>query len=194
MTTAINPGCTCGAANFGPGAAHMEGCYVLLLKEAEAVTDAPVRQVGTQPVNPSAPADELYAPEPTTQRRRTKVEPPPLEDQEYTNIMFIPNMRAVEIDAYHPTGLPTIVRAGTLTGELVNRREHEGKKGLMWFCDLKIESKDSHLNGVEGSFIMGTILKQLLENVPLGTTVEISRKSDGGSNGKLHMYEVYVLD
>ena len=42
MTTAINPGCTCGAANFGPGAAHMEGCYVLLLKEAEAVQGVPV--------------------------------------------------------------------------------------------------------------------------------------------------------
>ena len=32
MTTAINPGCTCGAHNFGPGAAHVEGCYVLLQK------------------------------------------------------------------------------------------------------------------------------------------------------------------
>ena len=87
MTTAINPGCTCGAANFGPGAAHMENCYISLAKEAEAVQGVPVRDLGheavqiaaahlaaanaRQPVNPPAPADELYAPEPTPQRRRT---------------------------------------------------------------------------------------------------------------------------
>ena len=51
---------------------------------------------------------------------------------EYTNIMFIPKRIRHESrrnwPEYHPSGLPTIVRAGTLTGELVNRREQEGKK------------------------------------------------------------------
>ena len=83
MTTAINPGCTCGAANFGPGAAHMENCYISLAKEADAVQGVPVRDLAQeavqiaaaqQPVNPPAPADELYAPEP--QRRRQAVADP----------------------------------------------------------------------------------------------------------------------
>ena len=57
----------------------MENCYISLAKEADAVQGVPVRQVGsitaaspqltgTQPVNPPAPADELYAP---AERQRT---------------------------------------------------------------------------------------------------------------------------
>ena len=68
MSTAINPGCTCGAANFGPGAAHMENCYISLAKEADAVQGVPVQQVGSNPVNPPAPADDLYPP---AERQRT---------------------------------------------------------------------------------------------------------------------------
>ena len=73
MTTAINPGCTCGAANFGPGAAHMENCYVYPWQKRQRPSRVSLcRQVGSNPVNPPAPADDLYAPaEPATQRRRT---------------------------------------------------------------------------------------------------------------------------
>ena len=53
MTTAINPGCTCGAANFGPGAAHMENCYISLAKEADAVQGVPGAAGGQQSGQPA---------------------------------------------------------------------------------------------------------------------------------------------
>ena len=41
-------GCTCGAAEFGrPDVPHKEvHCYISLAKDAEAVVDAPVRDLG----------------------------------------------------------------------------------------------------------------------------------------------------
>ena len=176
MTDQEQRECNCGAVRFGPAAAHLPECYVMLAADAEAVQGVPVRDLST------------------SGRKRTQVEPTAPEDAEYTNITFIPNMRAVEVDGYHASGLPTIIRAGTLTGELLDRRSIEGKNGLMWFADIKLESDEPTLNGVEASFIAGTILKQLLDKVSLGSIIEVTRKPDGGSNGKLHMYEVYVLD
>ena len=150
--TVENPECSCGAVNYGPAAAHQEQCYIMLAKDAGGVQGVPVRDLGAS----------------GGRKRTLVVEPTAPEDAEYTNIQFIPNMRAVEVDGYHASGLPTIVRAGTLTGELLDRRSIEGKNGLMWFADIKLESDEPTLNGVEASFIAGTILKQLLDKVRTG--------------------------
>ena len=211
MTTAINPGCTCGAANFGPGAAHMENCYVMLAKEAEAVQGVPVRDLGReqqtitandvatvsavqlagqQPVNPPAPADDLYAPEPAPQRRRTAVPLPPASEMEYTNIEWVEGL-AAQITEIHVDGTPGMIKTGSMIGKLTNIRPHDGKNGLMHFGDITIEWPGTELDGVGASFIMPTILKALLDKVPLNSNVEIIRK---GKIGKAFGFEVYVLD
>ena len=61
----------------------------------------------------------------------------------------------------------------------------------MYFGDITIESENPELNQVGGSFSMPTILRALLDQVSLGTTVEIIRK---GKIGKAFGFEVYVLD
>ena len=192
MTTATNPGCTCGAHNFGPGAAHMENCYISLAKEAEAVEGVPVRQVGTQPVNPPAPADELYAPaEPALQRRRTAVPLPPASEMEYSRIEWVEGLPVAQITEIYATGVPAMIKTGTIIGKLTNKRDFEGSNGLMYFGDITIESENPDLNGVGASFTMPTILKALMDQVPLDSNVEIVRK---GKIGKAFGFEVYVLD
>ena len=205
MTTASNPGCTCGAANFGPGAAHLENCYISLAKEAEAVEGVPVQQVGSNPVNPPAPADDLYAPEPVNQtitlpsanvpaqppaRKRTAVPLPPASEMDYTNIEWVEGL-AAQITEIHADGTPAMIKTGSMIGKLTNRREHDGKNGLMYFGDITIEWPETELDGVGASFIMPTILKALLDKVVLDSSVEIIRK---GKVGKAFGFEVYVLD
>ena len=93
--TVQNPECSCpsGAAiAAGFDVPHKTECYIELAKDAEAVQGVPMRdlsqeavemaaaraiaktnaEMSGQPVNPPAPADDLYAPaEPAPQRRRT---------------------------------------------------------------------------------------------------------------------------
>ena len=69
MTTVQDPGCTCGAAEFGPDVPHKEVCYISLAKDAEAVVGAPVRDLGA-----------------SGGRKRTQVPLPPAEEMEYTRI------------------------------------------------------------------------------------------------------------
>ena len=200
MTTAINPGCTCGAHNFGPGAVHLENCYISLAKEAEAVQGVPVRQVGSianghggirQPENPPAPADELYAPEPPPQRRRTAVPLPPASEMEYSRIEWVEGLPVAQITEIYATGVPAMIKTGTIIGKLTNKRDFEGANGLMYFGDITIESENPDLNGVGASFSMPTILKALMDQVALDSNVEIVRK---GKIGKAFGFEVYVLD
>ena len=196
MTIATNPGCTCGAANFGPGAAHMENCYVSLAADAEAVQGVPVRQVGSQPVqptNPPAPADVLYAPEPepAPQRRRQAVPLPPASEMEYTRIDWVEGLPVAQITELHATGVPAMIKAGTIIGKLTNTREWPAENGKMYFGDITIESENPELNGIGASFTMPTILKALIDQVKLDSTVEIIRK---GKIGKAFGFEVYVLD
>ena len=209
MTTATNPGCTCGAYNFGPGAAHMENCYISLAKEAEAVEGVPVRDLAQeavqravatiaaagqpvrQPVNPSAPADDLYAPEPRPQRRRTAVPLPPASEMEYTRIDWVEGLPVAQITELHATGVPAMIKAGTIIGKLTNTRDFEGQNGMMYFGDITIESENPELHGIGASFTMPTILKALMDQVALDSNVEIVRK---GKIGKAFGFEVYVLD
>ena len=209
MTTAINPGCTCGAAEasikFEMQVDHQVHCYISLAKEAEAVTDVPVRQVGSNPVNPPAPADELYAPAPVNQtitlpsanvpaqppaRKRTAVPLPPATEMEYTNIEWVEGL-ATQITEVHASGVPHMIKTGTITGKLTNIRPHDGKNGLMYFGDIIIEWPGTELDGIGASFSTPTILKALLDAVPLDSSVEIIRK---GKIGKAFGFEVYVLD
>ena len=191
MTTASNPGCTCGAHSFGPGAAHLEHCYISLAKEAEAVQGVPVRQVGNNPVNPPAPADDLYASEPTPQRRRTAVPLPPASEMEYSRIEWVEGLPAPQITEIYATGVPAMIKTGTIIGKLTNKRDFEGANGLMYFGDITIESENPDLNGVGASFSMPTILKALMDQVALDSNVEIVRK---GKIGKAFGFEVYILD
>ena len=205
MTTAINPGCTCGAHNFGPGAAHLENCYISLAKEAEAVQGVPVQQVGSNPVNPPAPADDLYAPAPVNQtitlpsanvpveppaRKRTAVPLPPAPEMEYTHIEWVEGL-ATQITEVYASGVPAMIKTGTMTGKLTNIRPHDGKNGLMHFGDITIEWPGTELDGIGASFSVPTVLKALLDTVPLDSSVEIIRK---GKIGKAFGFEVYLLD
>ena len=193
MTTAINPGCTCGAANFGPGAAHMENCYISLAKEADAVQGVPVQQVGSNPVNPPAPADDLYAPAAAivNERRRTAVPLPPASEMEYTRIDWVEGLPVAQITELHATGVPAMIKAGTIIGKLTNKRDFEGQNGRMYFGDITIESENPELHGIGASFAMPSILKALMDQVALDSNVEIVRK---GKIGKAFGFEVYVLD
>ena len=196
MTTAINPGCTCGAAEasikFEMQVDHQVHCYISLAKEAEAVQGVPVRQVGSNPVNPPAPADELYAPaEPAPQRRRTAVPLPPASEMEYSRIDWVEGLPVPQITEIYATGVPAMIKTGTIIGKLTNKRDFEGANGLMYFGDITIESENPDLNGVGASFSMPTILKSLMDQVPLDSNVEIVRK---GKIGKAFGFEVYILD
>ena len=192
--TVQNPECSCpsGAAiAAGFDVPHKTECYIELAKEAEAVQGVPVRQVGTQPVNPPAPADDLYAPEPTPQRRRTAVPLPPASEMEYTRIDWVEGLPVAQITELHATGVPAMIKAGTIIGKLTNKRDFEGQNGMMYFGDITIESENPELHGIGASFTMPTILKALMDQVALDSNVEIVRK---GKIGKAFGFEVYVLD
>ena len=86
MTTAQDPGCTCGAAEFGPDVPHKEVCYISLAKDAEAVTDAPVRQVGA------------------SERKRTAIPLPPASEIDFTHIEWVEGLDP-QITEIHATGV-----------------------------------------------------------------------------------------
>ena len=172
MTTAQDPGCTCGAAEFGPDVPHKEVCYISLAKDAEAVQGAPVRDLGA------------------SGRKRTQVPLPPAEEMEYSRIEWVeglhPNIVEVQTD-----GTPALIKTGSIIGKFDNRRSFEGQNGLMYFGDLTIQAPGTEIDDIGVSFSMPTILRKLLENVALGTNIEIIRK---GKIGKAFGFEVYVLD
>ena len=188
MTTAINPGCTCGAANFGPGAAHLENCYVMLAKEAEAVQGVPVQQVGSNPVNPPAPADDLYAPAPI-RGRRALVDPGP--ETEFCKIRFVPGLPTPLIEAYNTDGKPSIVQCGRISGKLLNVREVDTNYGVGTAIDLELNDPNNELNKLVVGCFASSMLARLIKMVHVGTYIEIVRIP---SAERWHVYEVYVLD
>ena len=209
MTTASNPGCTCGAHNFGPGAAHLENCYISLAKEAEAVQGVPVRDLGRekqtitandvatvsaaqmagqQPVNPPAPADDLYVPEP--QRRRQAVADPGPET-EFCKIRFVPGLPETLIETYNTDGKPSIIQAGRVVGELVNVREIDTNYGPGTALDIKLKHENPEINGIVAGCFASSMLRRMIQKVRVGSNIEIIRIP---SVERWHVYEVYVLD
>ena len=177
--TVTDPTCSCGANAViaqGFDVPHKTECYIELAKDAEAVQDAPVRDLG--------------ASQPTGQRKRTQVPLPPAEEMEYTRIEWVEGLNP-QITELHATGVPHIIKTGSMTGKFDNKRSHEGQNGLMYFGDMTIQSDWPEIHDLGASFSMPTILRKLLENVPLGTDIEIIRK---GKVGNAFGFEVYVLD
>ena len=208
MTTAINPGCTCGAHNFGPGAAHLENCYVMLAKEAEAVQGVPVRdlsqeavqiaaakaiaktnaEMSGQPVNPPAPADDLYPPEP--QRRRQAVADPGPET-EFCKIRFVPGLPETLIETYNTDGKPSIIQSGRVVGQLINVREIDTNYGPGTALDIKLQDANPEINGIVAGCFASSMLRRMIQKVRVGSNIEIIRVP---SVERWHVYEVYVLD
>ena len=209
MTTAINPGCTCGAAEasikFEMQVDHQVHCYISLAKEAEAVQGVPVQQVGSNPVNPPAPADELYAPEPVNQTitlpsanvpaqppiggRRALVDPGP--ETEFCKIRFVPGLPTPLIEAYGSEGKPSIVQCGRISGKLLNVREVDTNYGVGTAIDLELNDPNNELNRLVVGCFASSMLARLIKMVHVGTYIEIVRVP---SAEKYHVYEVYVLD
>ena len=210
MTTAINPGCTCGAANFGPGAAHVEGCYVLLLKEAEAVQGVPVQQVGSNPVNPPAPADELYPP---AERQRTTYTnnglatsgdfPPKLTfsiaapdlimgvrlhgSNNTLNTILIPSELNVE-------GKPTKYETPAARFRLDDRGEAQGHDGPFPVFHITLINQNGEFNGKQMDISTGGAnLVGPLATMPIGGTFDVVR-TPNVSGGRANWYEIYQVD
>ena len=200
MTTAIDPGCTCGAANFGPGAAHMENCYISLAKDAEAVQGVPVRdlaqeaanptlqRMGQQPGNPPAPADDLYAPAPV-RGRRALTDPGP--ETEFCKIRFVPGLPTALIESYNTEGKPSIIQAGRIEGKLLNVREVDTNYGVGTAIDLELASTNQELHKLVVGCFASSMLARLVKQVRIGAFIEIVRIP---SAERWHVYEVYVLD
>ena len=96
-----------------------------------------------------------------------------------------------QITEMHATGVPHIIKTGSMIGRYDNKREHPGDRGLMYFGDMTIQMPGTEIHDIGASFSMPIILRKLLEHVPLGTDIEIIRK---GKIGNAFGFEVYVLD
>ena len=171
MTTAQNPGCTCGAAEFGPDVPHKEVCYISLAKDAEAVTDAPVRDLGG------------------TGRRQAVNDPGP--ETEFCKIRFVPGLPTPNVEAYNPDGKPSIIQAGAIAGKLIGVRDMDTNYGPGTAFDLEIQSDNPELNGVVAGSFASSMLKRMIQQVRIGSNIEIVRIP---SVERWHVYEVYVLD
>ena len=170
-STARDPGCTCGAAEFGPDVPHKEVCYISLAKDAEAVTDAPVRYL-------SQPGE-----------RRALVDPGP--ETEFCKLRFVPGLPEPLIEAYGSEGKPSIIQAGSISGKLVGVRDMDTNYGPGTAFDLEIRSDNPELNGVVAGSFASSMLKRLIQLVRIGTNIEIVRIP---SVERWHVYAVYVLD
>ena len=231
MTTAINPGCTCGAHNFGPGAAHVEGCYILLLKEAEAVEGVPVRDLareqqtitandvatvsaahlaGQQPVNPPAPADDLYAP---AERQRTTYTnnglatsgdfPPKLTftiapPQLITSIRLHGSNNTLNApltpSEYDTEGKPTKYATPAARFRLDGRGEAQGHDGPFPVFHVTLINQDGGLNGLAMDISTGGAnLVGPLAAMPIGGTFDVVR-TPNVSGGRANWYEIYQVD
>ena len=192
MTTAIDPGCTCGAAEasikFEMQVDHQVHCYISLKKEADAVEGVQVRQVGSQPVNQPAPADELYAPA-TASRRQAVNDPGP--ETEFCKIRFVPGLPHTLIETYNTDGKPSIIQAGRVVGQLINVREIDTSYGPGTALDIKLQDENPEINGIVAGCFASSMLRRMIQKVRVGSNIEIIRIP---SVERWHVYEVYILD
>ena len=201
-STARDPGCTCGAAEFGPQAAHKEHCYIMLAKDAEAVTDAPVRDLAQEAVaaanaasnaasNPAAAPTAQPAPQPPRQAGERRAVTDPGAETDFCKIRFVPGLPEPLIEAWGTEGRPSIVQAGNITGKLLNVREVDTNFGLGTALDIKLSSRYPDLNDLVVGCFASSMLHRLIRQVRVGSNIEIVRIPDPG---RTHVYEVYVLD
>ena len=174
MTTAQNPGCTCGAAEFGLDVPHKEVCYISLAKDAEAVADAPMRDLSASQSNG---------------QRRAIADPGP--ETEFCKIRFVPGLENLAIEAYNTEGKPSIIQAGRISGKLIGVRDMDTNYGPGTAFDLEIRSDNPELNGVVAGSFASSMLKRMIQQVRIGSNIEIVRIP---SAERWHVYEVYVLD
>ena len=210
MTTAINPGCTCGAANFGPGAAHMGNCYISLAKEADAVQGVPVQQVGSNPVNPPAPADDLYAP---AERQRTTYTnnglatsgdfPPKLTftiapPQLITSIRLHGSNNTLNApltpSEYDAEGKPTKYATPAARFRLDSQGEAQGHDGPFPVFHITLINQDVEFHGKAMDISTGGAnLVGPLATMPIGGTFDVVR-TPNVSGGRANWYEIYQVD
>ena len=175
--TVENPECSCpSAAAIAAGfdVPHAVHCYISLAKDAEAVTDAPVRDLSTSQQNG---------------QRRVLTDPGP--ETEFCKIRFVPGMENPAIEAYNTDGKPSIIQAGRISGKLIGVREIDTNYGPGTALDLQIQSDNPELSGVVAGSFASSMLKRLIQQVRIGSMIEIVRLR---STDRKHVYEVYVLD
>ena len=155
MTDQEQRECNCGAVRFGPAAAHLPECYVMLAADAEATQGVPVRDL-------SQPGE-----------RRALVDPG--AETEFCKIRFVPGLEHPAIESYNTDGKPSIIQAGRISGKLIGVREIDTNYGPGTAFDLKIQSDNPQLHDVIAGCFASSMLKRLIQQVRIGSNIEIAR-------------------
>ena len=184
--------CSCGAAEVqakGFDVPHKTECYIELAKDAEAVVDAPVRDLGREQQTITANDVATVSAAQLTGQRRALVDPGP--ETEFCKIRFVPGLPTPMIEAYNTEGKPSIVQVGRITGKLLNVREVDTNYGIGTALDLELSDPNNELNKLVVGCFASSMLARLIKQVRVGSTIEIARIP---SVERWHVYEVYVLD
>ena len=118
-----------------------------------------------------------------------------LEDpgSSFTRVRFIEGGGVAQIDSYQPDGSTAEILAGTLQCLLIGTRIVDTVHGPGMVADVAI-TEPAELAGVEASFFCSSMLSRLMEQVPAGTEVEITRLADRSTKaGRAHQYQVDIL-
>ena len=193
MTDQEQRECNCGAVRFGPAAAHLPECYVMLAADAEATQGVPVRDLGAsnqrQTYTNNGLATGNFPPKLTF-----SIAPPDL----IVSIRLNGSNNAINTTLipaeYDTENQATKYEAPAARFRLDAKDEAQGHDGPFPVFHVTLINQDAAFNGKAMDISTGGAnLIGPLATMPIGQTFDVVR-TPNTTGGRANWYEIYQVD